>query len=64
MFRRSGLSPAIFDRFWKDQSGATAIEYGMIAALMFLAIVTACSAFGDSAIAMFQKISDTLNEVM
>lgn len=64
MFRRSGLNPAILDRFWKDQSGATAIEYGMIAALMFLAIVTACSAFGDSANAMFQSISDAIDDVM
>jgi pilus assembly protein Flp/PilA len=64
MFRRSGLSLARLDRFWKDQNGATAIEYGMIAGLMFLAIVTACSAFGDSAITMFQRISNEIDKVM
>ena len=29
----------LFNRFWKDQSGATAIEYGLIAAGISIAIV-------------------------
>ncbi|ESQ93718.1 hypothetical protein ABENE_05200 [Asticcacaulis benevestitus DSM 16100 = ATCC BAA-896] len=58
------MSLARLDRFWKDQSGATVIEYGLIAAIMFLTIVTACSAFGDSTTAMFQRISDEIDKVM
>ena len=34
--------------FCADQSGATAIEYGLIAALISVAIVTAVSAVGTS----------------
>jgi pilus assembly protein Flp/PilA len=44
--------------FLRDERGATAIEYGLIAALMFLACVTAFYAFGDSATGMFSYISD------
>ena len=33
-------------RFVKDESGATAIEYGLIAALMAVAIITCLTAFG------------------
>ena len=44
--------------FLQDESGATAIEYGLIAALMFLVCVTAVYAFGDSAKGMFSYISE------
>ena len=64
MFRRLRFSRAILDRFCKDQSGATAIEYGMIVSLMFLAIITACHAFGDKNIAMYQRICDAIGAVM
>lgn len=37
-----------FKRFIHDQSGATAIEYGLIAGLIALAIVTGVSAVGTS----------------
>ena len=33
----------LFARFVKDESGATAIEYGLIAALISIAIITAAS---------------------
>lgn len=64
MFRRFTFRYSFISSFIRNETGATAIEYGMIAALMFLAIVTACSAFGDSATAMYQKISEALDEVM
>ena len=35
-----------FQRFRRDESGATAIEYGMILSLMFLVILGALNAFG------------------
>lgn len=35
-------------RFMKDETGATAIEYGLIASLIALAIVGGVSAFADS----------------
>ncbi|MDV6332072.1 Flp family type IVb pilin [Asticcacaulis sp. 201] len=50
-------------RFLRDESGATAIEYGLIAALMFLACMTAFYAFGDSATAMFNRIGTAITQV-
>lgn len=42
--------------FRKDESGATAIEYGLIAALIAIVIVTGATALGTS-------ISDLFNDV-
>jgi len=45
--REAGMRRFI-DRFQGDESGATAIEYGLICALIFLAIVTSISALANS----------------
>lgn len=49
-----------FSRFLKDDSGATAIEYGLIAALIGVAIVTTVGLVGDDLAATFTTISDKL----
>ncbi|MDP4575013.1 Flp family type IVb pilin [Qipengyuania sp. G39] len=41
----------------RDESGATAIEYGLIAALIFFAMVGAVQAFGEGAIDMWTDIT-------
>ncbi len=46
--------------FLKDDSGATAIEYGLIAALVSVAAITALSAMGDSLVDIFTAVSDEL----
>ncbi len=46
--------------FLKDDSGATAIEYGLIAALVSVAAITALSAMGDSLVDIFTVVSDEL----
>lgn len=38
----------LFARFWKDRSGATAIEYGLIAVLVAVAIISGATALGTS----------------
>ena len=38
----------LFTRFLKDESGATAIEYGLIAALISVALITGATAIGNS----------------
>ncbi|WP_295196425.1 Flp family type IVb pilin [uncultured Brevundimonas sp.] len=38
----------LIGRFLRNQSGATAIEYGLLCALIFLAIVTSISALANS----------------
>ena len=47
-----------------DETGATAIEYGLIMALIFLAIVGAVSAFADGVTLTFNTVSDTVTEVV
>ncbi len=47
--------------FLKDDSGATAIEYGLIAALVSVAAITALSAMGDSLVTIFENVSSSLD---
>ncbi len=50
--------------FLKDENGATAIEYGLIMALVFLAAVGAIQAFSDSVIGIFGANSAAVDNVM
>jgi len=47
-------------RFFKDESGATAIEYGLIAALIAVAIITAVTQLGTNASNTFDQIADNM----
>ncbi|MGE8131225.1 Flp family type IVb pilin [Methylobacterium sp. NPDC080182] len=47
--------------FVSDQSGATAIEYGMIAALIAVVIIGGLKVVGTSLSAKFSQISGNLN---
>lgn len=49
-------------RFLKDESGATAIEYGLIAALIAVALVTAMGFLGDGLENAFEGIQGTLED--
>lgn len=51
---------APIQRFAKDESGATSIEYGLIVGLVFLAVVASVKTFAGSTSAMYTEISDTL----
>ena len=44
-----------------DESGATAIEYGLIAGLVAVAIIAALTALGGSLNTLFGNVSDELN---
>ncbi len=50
----------LISRFMNDESGATAVEYGLIAALIAVAIITALTTVGTKLTAMFGKISAKL----
>ncbi|AXE65430.1 pilus assembly protein [Hyphomonas sp. CACIAM 19H1] len=52
----------MFARFLKDESGATAIEYGLIAALIAVAIIGGVSALGSSANDTFNNVSDEISK--
>ena len=47
-------------RFMNDESGATAIEYGLIAALVAVVLVTALTALGKNLSGTFDKVSTKL----
>jgi pilus assembly protein Flp/PilA len=47
-------------RFLKDESGATAIEYGLIAALIAVVIVGAVGALGTQLQTTFQQVTSGL----
>ena len=51
----------LFSRFLKDESGATAIEYGLIAALISVALITGATTLGDALNNQFDNISKELN---
>ncbi|MEY4555024.1 MAG: hypothetical protein RL093_143 [Pseudomonadota bacterium] len=51
-------------RLRRDESGATAIEYGMILALMFLVILGALNAFGATGSGIFNGAMDMLRSAM
>ena len=44
----------------RDHRGATAIEYGLIAALISLACIIAFQSLGLNLVTIFQKIADTM----
>ncbi len=48
-------------RFLKDQSGATAIEYGLIAALISVAIIVGVKAVGTKLSSTFNSIQGNLS---
>lgn len=47
-------------KFWSDESGATAIEYGLIAAGIALAIITVVNSLGSTLNDKFGSISSSL----
>lgn len=52
---------ALFNRFKADESGATAIEYGLIAALIAVAIIAAVRAVGTTLSTTFSEIDSGLS---
>jgi pilus assembly protein Flp/PilA len=49
-----------FKRFLKDESGATAIEYGLIAAGISVAIISTVNSLGGQLKNTFSKVSSSL----
>jgi len=52
----------LFARFAKDESGATAIEYGLIAALIAVGIIGAATTLGKNISATFDDVSKELSQ--
>lgn len=47
-------------RFWRDDSGATSIEYGLIAAGIGVAVITLIGQAGDDIQALLGRIKEQL----
>lgn len=50
----------VFARFAKDESGATAIEYGLIAGLISVVIIGTVQTLGGTLNGIFESINTTL----
>jgi pilus assembly protein Flp/PilA len=48
-------------RFFKDEEGVTAIEYGLLASLIAIAFVVGATLVGTNLEALFQKIATYLD---
>ncbi|WP_086993573.1 Flp family type IVb pilin [Rhizobium sullae] len=51
----------LFSRFLKDESGATAIEYGLIAALISVALIAGATSLGNTLNTTFSGLSTKMN---
>jgi pilus assembly protein Flp/PilA len=54
------LSMKLFEKFLADESGATAIEYGLIAAGIALAIISVVNGLGSKLNTKFASINASL----
>ena len=52
----------LIKRFIRDEDGATAIEYGLIAALIAVAIVAVLLTLGPQLEAVFTRVGTTLSD--
>jgi pilus assembly protein Flp/PilA len=50
-----------FARFLKNESGATAVEYGLIVGLIAVVIIGALNVVGNKVSAQFQAVASALN---
>lgn len=57
---RSSVFGQMIKQFVRNEDGATAIEYSLIVALIFLAIVGAVKEFRNSTSEMYSEISDAV----
>ncbi|OYW44081.1 MAG: pilin [Sphingomonadales bacterium 12-68-11] len=50
----------LFTKLLRDEQGATAIEYGLIAALIAVAAITAMTSLGNNLSGTFNKVSTSM----
>jgi pilus assembly protein Flp/PilA len=58
--RKDDAMTDIIKNFWKDEEGATAIEYGLIAGLIAVGIVVGATALGTNLNGLFTRIATRL----
>jgi pilus assembly protein Flp/PilA len=60
-FKKEEKRMELIKRFLKEEEGVTAIEYGLIAALIAVAIITILIAVGTSLNDIFTRVNNGLN---
>jgi pilus assembly protein Flp/PilA len=58
------MNPNMLSGLWEDESGAAAIEYGVIAAVLSLVVVTAISATGNSLSSVIGRVITELDSAL
>ncbi len=61
--RKTGVVKRTLSRFVRDEGGATSLEYGLIAGLVSMAILSAVVSMGDSIGSIFSSLSSDLEAV-
>ena len=59
--RRPVFMSTLLRNFWANEQGATAIEYGLIASLISIAVIASFSSVGAKLSATFHSVSTQLN---
>ena len=54
----------VIRRFRRDKSGATAVEYSLVVAIVAVSAIAGMDAFGGSLVDMLDHISQTINSVI
>ena len=54
----------VLKKLGKDTTGATAVEYGLIIALIFLAMIAALQGVGNESTGVWNEVSDTSVDAM
>lgn len=52
----------LFNAILKDQRAATAVEYGLILAMVFLAMIAGVTSFADTTTAMWDNVSNEVSQ--
>jgi pilus assembly protein Flp/PilA len=60
MGRMMARHSSLLSRFLRDERGATAVEYGLIAALMVVAVIAAISGVAEENSKMYKEIEDAV----
>jgi pilus assembly protein Flp/PilA len=52
----------LFRKLWSDESGQGMVEYGLIVALIVIAIIVVLTTMGDKIKALFNKAGTSVND--
>lgn len=52
---------SVMTKLWNDEEGANAVEYGLIAAVIAVALIAAFTLFRDELSALFNRQSDEIS---